>query len=146
MQRQIEEGVIIPHLVVVKATLLSIIPSLVPPRYYNEITLDLARRSSEVATCISKNTQNMVYAAERLSGLLKQGYRIAIEEQVEAEVEGSSTRPDTQEISNIWSRVAADFIENSRVADELVRGMTGFLLGIGRVMRISDLLYPLLRR
>ena len=38
----------------------------------------------------------MVYAAERLSTLLKQGYRIAIEEQVEAEVEGSSTGPDTQ--------------------------------------------------
>ena len=25
-----------------------------PPRYYNEIALDLARRSTEVATCISK--------------------------------------------------------------------------------------------
>ena len=88
----------------------------------------------------------MVYAAERLSTLLKQGYRIAIEEQVEAEVEGNSTGTDTQEISNIWSRVAVDFRENSRVADKLVRGMKGFLLGIGRVMRISDLLYPLLRR
>ena len=97
-------------------------------------------------TELAKNAQNMVYAAERLSGLLKQGSGRAIEEQVEAEVEGSSTRPDTQEISNIWSKVAADFRENSRVADELVRGMTGFLLGIGRVMRISDLLYPLLRR
>ena len=86
-------------------------------------------------TELAKNAQNMVHAAERLSGLLKQGSGRAIEEQVEAEVEGSSTGPDNQEISNIWGRVAAEYRENSRVADELVRGMTAFLLGIGRVMR-----------
>jgi hypothetical protein len=76
-----------------------------------------------------------LYAAERLSGLLKQGSGRAVEAQVEAEVEGSSTGSDAQEISNIWGRVASECRENSRVADELVRGMTGFLLGIGRVMR-----------
>jgi hypothetical protein len=86
-------------------------------------------------TELAKNAQSMVYAAERLSGLLKQGSGRAVEEQVEAEVEGSSTGLDGQEISNIWGRVAAEYRENSRVADELVRGMTGFLLGIGRVMR-----------
>ena len=86
-------------------------------------------------TELAKNAQSMVYAAERLSGLLKRGSGKAVEEQVEAEVEGSSTGPDTQEISNIWGRVAAEYRENSRVADELVRGMTGFLLGIGRIIR-----------
>ena len=86
-------------------------------------------------TELTKNAQNMVYTAERLSGLLKQGNGKAVEEQVEAEVEASSTGRDTQEIGSIWGRVAADYRENSRVADELVRGMTGFLLGIGRVMR-----------
>ena len=86
-------------------------------------------------TELAKETQSMVYAAERLSGLLKQGNWRAVEEQVEAEVEGSSTGPDTQEISDIWGRVAAEYRENSRVADELVRGITGFLLGIGRVVR-----------
>ena len=54
MQRQIEEGVVSPHLAVVKATLLSILPLFIPPRYHNEIALDLARRLTEVATCISK--------------------------------------------------------------------------------------------
>ena len=86
-------------------------------------------------TELAKDTQSMVYAAERLSELLKKGNGRAVEEQVEAEVEESSTGLDTQEIRNIWSRVAADYRENSRVADELVRGITGFLLGIGRVMR-----------
>ena len=86
-------------------------------------------------TELAKNAQSMVYAAERLSGLLKQGSGRAVEEQVEAEVEGSSTGPDAQKVSNIWGRVAAEYRENSRAADELVRGMTGFLLGIGRVIR-----------
>ena len=54
MQRQIEEGVVGPHLEVAKATLLSLLPLFIPPRYHNEITLDLARRSTEVVTCISK--------------------------------------------------------------------------------------------
>ena len=86
-------------------------------------------------TELTKNAQSMVYAAERLSGLLKQGSGRAVEAQVETEVEGSSTGPDAEEISNIWGRVAAEYRESSRVADELVRGMTGFLLGIGRVVR-----------
>ena len=89
-------------------------------------------------TELARNAQSMVYAAERLSGLLKQASGRALEEQVEVEVEGSSsssTGPNAQEIGSIWGRVASDYRENSRVADELVRGMTGFLLGIGRVIR-----------
>ena len=54
MQRQIEEEVVSSRLAVVKATLLSILPLFVPFRRHNEITLDLARRSTEVAACISK--------------------------------------------------------------------------------------------
>ena len=47
-------GVVSPHLTLMKATLLSMLPLFIPPRYYNEITLGLARRSTEVAICISK--------------------------------------------------------------------------------------------
>ena len=54
MQRQIQEGVISSRLNVVKATLLSILPLFIPFRHHNEITLDLARRFTEVATCASK--------------------------------------------------------------------------------------------
>ena len=54
MQRQIEEGVVSPHLVVVKATLLSMLPLFIPSHRHKEITVDLARRSTEVATRISK--------------------------------------------------------------------------------------------
>ena len=54
MQCQIEEGVVNPRLAVVKETLLSMLPLFIPPHRHKEITLDLARRSTEVATSISK--------------------------------------------------------------------------------------------
>ena len=57
MQPQIEQGIVSPHLTMVKATLLSILPLFTPSRYYNEITLDLARRSTEIVTRISKLTE-----------------------------------------------------------------------------------------
>ena len=66
MQRQIEEGVVSPHLVVVKATLLSMLPHFIPSRRHKEITLDLARRSTEVATRISK----LIEQAEETSSLV----------------------------------------------------------------------------
>ena len=65
MQRQIEEGVVSPHLVVVKATLLSMLPHFIPSRRHKEITLDLAKRSAEVSTCISK----LIDQAEETSSL-----------------------------------------------------------------------------
>ena len=67
MQRQIEEGVVNPHLVVVKATLLSMLPHFIPSRRYKEITLDIARRSTEVATRISK----LIEQAEETSSLVE---------------------------------------------------------------------------
>ena len=54
IQQEIEEGVVSSHLAVVKATLLSILPLFIPFRHHNKTTLDLARRSTEVATRISK--------------------------------------------------------------------------------------------
>ena len=67
MQRQIEEGVVNPHLVVVKATLLSMLPHFIPSRRHKEITLDIARRSTEVATRISK----LIEQAEETSSLVE---------------------------------------------------------------------------
>ena len=66
MQRQIEEGVVSPHLVVVKATLLSMLPLFIPSHRHKEITADLARRSTEVATRISK----LIEQAEETSSLI----------------------------------------------------------------------------
>ena len=54
MQRQIQEEVVNSRLAAVKDTLLSMLPLFIPSRRHKEITLDLAKRSMEVTTCISK--------------------------------------------------------------------------------------------
>ena len=67
VQRQMEEGVVNSRMAVVKATLLSMLPLFIPSRRHKEITLDLARRSTEVATCISK----LIEQAEETSSLVE---------------------------------------------------------------------------
>jgi hypothetical protein len=84
---------------------------------------------------VLQNAQGMVCAADRLFNLLKQGSTRAIESQVEAEVESAADDPQVKEIVDLWGKVAADYREGSRMADDLIRGITGVLLGIGRVMR-----------
>lgn len=82
---------------------------------------------------VLQNAHSMVFAADRLYNLLKQGSARAIEAQVEAEVE--STTEDPQAIIDLWGKVAADYREGSRMTDDLIRSITGVLLGIRRVMR-----------
>jgi hypothetical protein len=43
--------------------------------------------------------------------------------------------PKSKEVVDLWGKVAVDYREGSRMADDLIRGITGILLGIGRVMR-----------
>lgn len=82
---------------------------------------------------LARNAQNVVYAAERLNGLLRLGTSRAMEAQVGAEVD-DSTGVD-KEVAEVWRRVGAEYREGVRAADDLVRGVTGFLLGMGKVVR-----------
>ena len=84
---------------------------------------------------LSQNAQGMVHAADRLYGMLKQGGALAMEAQVEAEVESASRDPHVKDVIDMWGKVAADYREGSRTADDLIRGITGLLLGMGRVVR-----------
>jgi len=84
---------------------------------------------------VLQNAQSMVFAADQLFNLLKQGSTRAIDSQVEAEVESAADDPQVKEIVDLWGKVAADYREGSRMADDLIRGITGVLLGIRRVMR-----------
>ena len=82
---------------------------------------------------LARNAQNVVYAAERLNGLLRLGTTRAIEAQVGAEVDASTGA--NKEVAEVWRRVGAEYREGVRAADDLVRGVTGFLLGMGKVVR-----------
>ncbi|KAF9521732.1 hypothetical protein CPB83DRAFT_922526 [Crepidotus variabilis] len=99
------------------------------------LSTSLGPGTGSAHTDLLQNAQGMVFAADRLCSLLKQGSARAVESQVEAEVESASLDSHTREIVDLWGNVAADYREGSRTADELIRGITGLLLGMGKVMR-----------
>ncbi|KAJ7716325.1 hypothetical protein B0H14DRAFT_3522319 [Mycena olivaceomarginata] len=88
------------------------------------------RTSHDLAT----HAQKLVGAAERLNAILRAGTARALEEQIDAEVSGVDGG-SAPELAEVWRRVGGEYREGLRVSDELVRGVTGFLLGVGRVVR-----------
>jgi hypothetical protein len=81
-----------------------------------------------------RSAQGIVQATERLNTLLRNGTNKALEEQIGAEVSGELGEGNP-EMSEYWRAVGSDFRDSLRVSDELVRNMTGFLLGVGKVLR-----------
>lgn len=84
-----------------------------------------------------KSAQTIVQATEKLNVLLRNGTNRALEEQISAEVSGDLGEGDS-ELSEYWRTVGSDFRECLRVSDDLVRNMTGFLLGVGKVLRETN--------
>jgi len=81
--------------------------------------------------------QTVVQATEKLNILLRNGTNRALEEQISAEVSGELGEGNS-ELSEYWRTVGSDFRECLRASDDLVRNMTGFLLGVGKVLRETN--------
>lgn len=81
-----------------------------------------------------RSAQIVVGAADRLNAMMRYGTTCAMEQQVDAEVEGGGERRG-RDMVDMWREVGGEFREAQRVSDDLVRGLTGFLLGIGKVVR-----------
>lgn len=81
--------------------------------------------------------RTIVQATEKLNILLRNGTNRALEEQISAEVSGELGEGDS-ELSEYWRTVGSDFRECLRASDDLVRNMTGFLLGVGKVLRETN--------
>ena len=84
-----------------------------------------------------KAAQTIVQATEKLNVLLRNGTNRALEEQIGAEVSGELGEGNS-ELSEYWRTVGSDFRECLRASDDLVRNMTGFLLGVGKVLRETN--------
>ncbi|KAJ7094245.1 hypothetical protein C8R43DRAFT_964545 [Mycena crocata] len=84
---------------------------------------------------LARSAQALVGAADRLNAILRAGTARALEEQIDAEVSGVDSGAAAAELAEVWRRVGGEYREGLRVSDELVRGVTGFLLGVGRVVR-----------
>ena len=84
-----------------------------------------------------KAAQTIVQATEKLNICLRNGTNRALEEQISAEVSGELGEGNS-ELSEYWRTVGSDFRECLRASDDLVRNMTGFLLGVGKVLRETN--------
>lgn len=84
-----------------------------------------------------RSAQTIVHAADKLNGLLRAGTANALERQIDADVADEDMGGMNAELAEVWRTVGGDFRESMRVSDELVRTLTGFLLGVGKVLRES---------
>ena len=81
---------------------------------------------------VFQSAQHLVHALDKLNAMLKDGTNRALEAQIDAELADYKNGVDLPEL---WREVGSDHRENLRVSDEVVRNMTGFLLGVGKILR-----------
>ncbi|KZT19971.1 hypothetical protein NEOLEDRAFT_1141271 [Neolentinus lepideus HHB14362 ss-1] len=84
-----------------------------------------------------RSAQTIVHSAEKLNTLLRSGTANALERQIDADVADEDIEEGGVRLSELWRSVGGDFRESMRVSDELIRTLTGFLLGVGKVLRDS---------
>ncbi|KAK7462336.1 hypothetical protein VKT23_007937 [Stygiomarasmius scandens] len=83
-----------------------------------------------------RNAQLIVSASERLGVWLRESNQHALENQIDAEVEvGSANATSADAIAEVWRKVGGEYRDGIRISDELVRGVTDFLLGVGRAVK-----------
>lgn len=82
-----------------------------------------------------RSAQIIVQASDKLNGLLRAGTNGALEEQIDAEVGNTEGAAGGEEVAEVWRRVGGELRESLRISDEVVRTMTGFLLGVGKVLK-----------
>jgi len=83
------------------------------------------------------NAQSVVQSANTLNILLREANTHALDEQIEAEIREAN---DDVDVSEIWRTIGSEYRESLRVSDELVRTMTGFLLGMGKILREATMI------
>ncbi|KAI0766458.1 hypothetical protein BD413DRAFT_154415 [Trametes elegans] len=92
----------------------------------------MGQTSTSTIPEVFHSAQHLVHALDRLNGMLKDGTNRALEAQIDAELADYKAGVD---LVDLWREVGSDHRDNLRVSDELVRNMTGFLLGVGKILR-----------
>jgi hypothetical protein len=86
---------------------------------------------------VFRSAQAVVRFSEQVNGMLRAATNRALDRLIESEV--SDTSPNSEvDMVGLWKDIGGDCRDMLRVSDELVRTMTGFLLGVGKVLRESS--------
>lgn len=86
---------------------------------------------------VFRNAQAVVRFSEQVNGMLRAATNRALDRLIETEVSDASPNSEVDMIG-LWKDIGGDLRDMLRVSDELVRTMTGFFLGAGKVLRESS--------
>ncbi|KAH9983008.1 hypothetical protein BJV74DRAFT_797625 [Russula compacta] len=86
---------------------------------------------------VFRSAQAVVRFSEQVNGMLRTATNRSLDRLIEAEVSDASPGNELDMVG-LWRDIGGDFRDMLRVSDELVRTMTGFLLGAGKVLRESS--------
>jgi hypothetical protein len=86
---------------------------------------------------VFRSAQAVVRFSEQINGMLRTATNRSLERLIESEVSDASPGNEIDMVG-LWRDVGGDFRDTLRVSDELVRTMTGFMLGVGKVLRESS--------
>ncbi|TBU31791.1 hypothetical protein BD311DRAFT_775768 [Dichomitus squalens] len=92
----------------------------------------MGQTSTSTIPEVFQSAQQLVHTLDKLNAMLKEGTNKALEAQIDAEL---ADYKDGVDLPELWREVGSDHRENLRVSDEVVRNMTGFLLGVGKILR-----------
>lgn len=89
---------------------------------------------------VLRDAKGIASAAAALNVALRSAAGVCVDEQIEAEVQAQSESNTESHLSRaeVWKKVAAEFREDVRVSDELVRALTSFMIGTGRMLRSAN--------
>ncbi|KAI0074051.1 hypothetical protein K474DRAFT_111328 [Panus rudis PR-1116 ss-1] len=80
---------------------------------------------------VFQTSQHLVHTTDKLNTFLKTATNQALEAQIDAEVADHNN----EDAADIWNKVGMEYRDCLRLSDEVVRTMTAFLLGVGKVLR-----------
>lgn len=91
---------------------------------------------SQTVRDLSDHSGAIIRSSERLNRILRAATTNAVQQQIAIEVDDEYYDADgPNHPAQIWRDVGSDFRESLRESDDVVRSLTGFILGVGKLLK-----------
>lgn len=101
-----------------------------------QVQLSRLPNQSQTIRDLSDHSGAIIRASERLNRILRAATTNAVQQQIAIEVDDEYYETDgPNHPAQIWRDVGSDFRESLRESDDIVRSLTGFILGVGKLLK-----------
>lgn len=91
---------------------------------------------SQTVRDLSDHSNAIIRSSERLNRILRAATTNAVQQQIAIEVDDEYDEADgPNHPAQIWRDVGSDFRDGLRESDDVVRSLTGFILGVGKLLK-----------